>query len=231
MEHKMAAYRYHLERMYSLPLNYKMNGKPSNKLQTATIFQSAFYIKWKKEHSNFSHNQQPQKKKKDTKWTTFTYTTPHIRKINNLFKNTDIKIAFRTSNTLRQFTKPPTQNPTPPQDCSGICGLTCNTWQMTYVGQTSRNLNIRYKEHIPYIRTNNPKSAYALHILQNRHEYGPLNETMRLLNQVNKTTSLIPYERLYIQTLHQAGKHIPEQFPGDPNPLLPTVIVPHSTQT
>jgi len=45
MEHKMAAYRYHLERMYSLPLNYKMNGKPSNKLQTATIFQSAFYIK------------------------------------------------------------------------------------------------------------------------------------------------------------------------------------------
>ena len=47
------------------------------------------------------------------------------------------------------------------------------------------------------------------HILQNRHEYGPLNETMRLLKQVNKTTSLIPYERLYIQTLHQAGKLIP----------------------
>ena len=54
---------------------------------------------------------------------------------------------------------------------------------------------------------------------------------MHLLKQVNKTTSLIPYERLYIQTLHQAGKLIPEQYPGDPNPLLQTVIVPHSTQT
>jgi hypothetical protein len=56
-------------------------------------------------------------------------------------------------------------------------------------------------------------------------------ETMRLLKQVNKTTSLIPYERLYIQTLHQAGKLIPEQYPGDPNPLLQAVIVPHLTQT
>ena len=61
--------------------------------------------------------------------------------------------------------------------------------------------------------------------------YGPLNETMHLLKQVNKTTSLIPYECLYIQTLHQAGKLIPEQYPGDPNPLLQAVIVPHSTQT
>ena len=54
---------------------------------------------------------------------------------------------------------------------------------------------------------------------------------MPLLKQVNKTTSLIPYERLYIQTLHQAGKLIPEQFPGEPNPLFQTVIAPHSTQT
>ena len=58
-----------------------------------------------------------------------------------------------------------------------------------------------------------------------------MNETMRLLKQVNKMTILIPYERLDIQTLHQAGKLIPEQYPGDPNPLLQGVIVPHLTQT
>jgi hypothetical protein len=54
---------------------------------------------------------------------------------------------------------------------------------------------------------------------------------MHLLRQVNKTTSLIPYERLYIQTLHQAGQLIPKQYAGDPNPLFQTVIAPHSTQT
>ena len=177
-----------------------------------------------------AHLQEQRKKmKKNTKWTTFTFTTPHIRKITNLFKNTDIKIAFKTNNTLRQLTKPSAHTPTPPQECSGIYGLTCNTCQMTYVGQTSRNLTTRYKEHIRYIRSNDPKSAYALHILQNRHEYGPMNETMHLLKRINNTTSLIPYERLYIQTLHQAGKLISEQFPGDPNPLFQAVIYPHTT--
>jgi len=101
---------------------------------------------------------------------------------------------------------------------------------MTYVGQTSWNLQTHYKEHIRYVRNNNPQLAYALHILQNRHEYGPMNKTMRLLKQVNKTASLIPYERLYIQTLHQAGKLIPQQYPGDPNPLFQAVIIPHVTQ-
>jgi hypothetical protein len=27
-------------------------------------------------------------------------------------------------------------------------------------------------EHIRYIKSNNPSSAYAVHILNNRHEYG-----------------------------------------------------------
>ena len=101
---------------------------------------------------------------------------------------------------------------------------------MTYVGQTSQKLEIRYKEHIRYLRSNKPQSAYALHILQNRHEYGPMNETMRLLKQVNKMTSLIPYNCLYIKTLHQTGKLIPEEYPGDPNPILQAVIVSHLTQ-
>ena len=56
-----------------------------------------------------------------------------------------------------------------------------------------------------------------------------MNETMHLLKQINNTTSLTPYERLYIQTLHQAGKLISEQLPGDPNPLFQAVINPHTT--
>jgi hypothetical protein len=32
-----------------------------------------------------------------------------------------------------------------------------------------------------YIRHNNPQSAYTLHILQHRHEYGSMDQTMTLL--------------------------------------------------
>jgi len=39
-----------------------------------------------------------------------------------------------------------------------------------------------------YIRTNNPTSAYALNILNNRHEYGTTAETLELLKPCNKGT-------------------------------------------
>jgi hypothetical protein len=34
----------------------------------------------------------------NTKWATFTYYSPKVRKITNLFKQTDIKIAFKKVN-------------------------------------------------------------------------------------------------------------------------------------
>jgi len=47
--------------------------------------------------------------------------------------------------------------------------LKCNTCSNSYVGQTGRSLGIRHKEkeHTRYIKTNNPVSVYALHILNN----------------------------------------------------------------
>jgi hypothetical protein len=47
-------------------------------------------------------------------------------------------------------------------------------------------INIRYKEQIRYIRTNNSISAYAAHILENRHEYGNKENTLQLLKVYQK---------------------------------------------
>jgi len=43
---------------------------------------------------------------------------------------------------------------------------------------------------IRYIKHNDPQSTYALHILNNKHEYSPINNTMTLLKHINKTTLL-----------------------------------------
>jgi hypothetical protein len=72
----------------------------------------------------------------------------------------------------------------------------------SHIGQTKRSLKLRYQEHIQYIKNNNPQSAYAMHILNNRHEYGPMHNTMEFLKQTNKTKFLIPYEQLYIHSHH-----------------------------
>jgi len=62
------------------------------------------------------------------------------------------------------------------------------------VGQTNSSLKVSYKEHIRYIRYNNPKSAYAQHILRNQHEYGTMKNVMNLLKPLNNPNSLTPYE-------------------------------------
>ena len=66
------------------------------------------------------------------KWVTFTYYTPLVHKITNLFKRTNINIAFCPTNTILQqlSQKPNSTNP------SGIYQLKCNTCNKTYIGQS-----------------------------------------------------------------------------------------------
>ena len=63
-------------------------------------------------------------------------------------------------------------------------------------------------------------SAYAQHILQNLHEYGSITDTMSLLKPIHKTSMLISYEKLFIQTFHHNGILITEQGTGEQNPLF-----------
>ena len=62
-----------------------------------------------------------------------------------------------------------------------------------------RAIIVRYKEHISYVRTNNPKSAYATHILENGHEYGTRESTLQLLQACQKGTRMDCWEAFYIQ--------------------------------
>jgi hypothetical protein len=81
-----------------------------------------------------------------------------------------------------------TNNTNPDHDKSGIYKLTCNTCHKAYIGQKKRSWKLRYQAHTRYIKNNNPQSAYAMHILNNRHEYGPIHNTMELLK--NRSTKL-----------------------------------------
>jgi hypothetical protein len=157
---------------------------------------------------------------KSKKWATFTYISPQIRKVTNIFRNTNIRIAYKCHSTIANPIKPPTDHHTPLPSKWEIYQLTCNTCNLSYVGQTRRALNICFQEHIRYIRYNNPQSAYALQILQTQNEYGQMNNTMTLLEPLNNSSLLLPYEQNYIRSLHHEDKLIPEQNPGEINPLF-----------
>jgi len=86
------------------------------------------------------------------------------------------------------------QNNSPPHtyDRCGTYALTCVTCNKAYICQTSRSLKQRYKEHNCYIKSNNPQSACALHILNNQHEYCPIEKTMTLLKPFKHPSLLTP---------------------------------------
>jgi len=124
------------------------------------------------------HQRHPKINQHNKKWVTFTYFSPIIRCITNLFKHSNLNIAFRATNTVQQqLSKEQINNKNP----SGIYKRKYNTCNKVYAGQSGTSINVRHGEHVRYIRTNNPQSAYALHILQNRHVYGPMVDTLQLL--------------------------------------------------
>ena len=123
-------------------------------------------------HNNIVKQQQTNKTEENKKCAIFTYHSPSIRTLTNIFKHTNLNIAYRTTNTMAQQIKMRGPNHNNDQNKSGIYKLTCGTCKKAYIRQTSRILAIRYKEHIRYIRNNQPQSAYAEHILKNKHEYG-----------------------------------------------------------
>jgi hypothetical protein len=87
------------------------------------------------------------------KWATFIFIYPHIRTITNLFKHTKVKVAFRCHKTLGRLIRLTKGRNTPPHKKWGIYQLTCNSCKLSYVGQTCRDLKIRFQEHI---RNNDP---------------------------------------------------------------------------
>jgi hypothetical protein len=130
------------------------------------------------------------------KWAIFTYSTKEVRKITKLFRDTHIQIAFRTQNTIENILKYKTK--TDIYNKSGIYQMKCMECPKKYVGQTGRTFNIRYKEHIHDIRSNNGNTGYANHILNTGHTYGTITDTMEIITTGKKGKHLNKLERYYI---------------------------------
>ena len=134
--------------------------------------------------------------------------------ITNLFRQTNLNIAFRATNKRHQqlTEKQAHKNP------SGIYKLKCNTYNNAYIGQLGTSITVRHKEHLRYVRTNNPTCACALHILSNKHEYGNASLKLELLKSCHKGKRVNCWET-YIQAFHQHKISITEQQVSDINPL------------
>ena len=67
------------------------------------------------------------------------------------------------------------------------------------VHRTNSSVRARFNEHHRFIKNNNPKSAYAIHIVRNGHKYGILH-TMELLETCEKGQRMNCWEIFHILT-------------------------------
>jgi hypothetical protein len=193
-EHKISAFLYYINRLTTFPITEKSKQKEwgtiltiakNNGYPPTLIHRLKTKVANRKRALKQNGTQQLQQQETTTlrnKSVTFTYFSPLVRKISNLFRQTDLKIAFRATNTIQQQLNAKHTH----DDPSGIYELKCKTCNKVYVGQSGGAIGVRFKEHMRYVRSNNPTSAYAAHILNNRHEYGTNEDTLKLLQKCQR---------------------------------------------
>jgi hypothetical protein len=106
-EHKTAAYRHHNNRMLSLPLTEERRKTEWETIQNTeqnNNFPNTHIARLKTQIQHKAHTRTTKMETK--KRATFTYRSPKVRKLTNLFKRTNINIAFKSTNTIQQSIKP-----------------------------------------------------------------------------------------------------------------------------
>jgi hypothetical protein len=102
-----------------------------------TLHNNKYSINLGTTHPNqHEHNINTDPQHRKTKWATFTYSGKERRKITILFKETQIKVAFRTRNTIQNIVKPHSQRDK--YEKSGIYQMNCMDCPLKSLGQTGR---------------------------------------------------------------------------------------------
>jgi hypothetical protein len=127
------------------------------------------------------------------------HTKAETRNITKIFKTTNLKIAFKTSNTIQNLCnlKEPNHRKDPYQN-SGIYQPTCKECNKKYIRQIGHTFKTRYNEHINAIKSNKSTSRYAQHIFDNQHSYGTIHDTMDIIRTTKKGQHMNTLERYYI---------------------------------
>jgi hypothetical protein len=131
----MAAYRFLIDRMFTLPIGDKRRQEEwmSIKQMAHNNVPMTLLLRLKQKiQQKLTHPTTPTKKN-NTKWALFTYSSPQVRKITNIFKKTNLNISFKPDNTNQKFINPTTKAVTPPHDRSRVYSLTCDNCKQKYM--------------------------------------------------------------------------------------------------
>jgi hypothetical protein len=100
--------------------------------------------------------------------------------------------------------------------------MKCLECALKYIGHTGRKLNIRYKEHIHAISSNDSNSGYLHHMLNVGHTYGTTTDTMDIKKE-NKGKYLNTLEKYYFYRINTDNLHMNDTYIDTHNPIFDTL--------
>jgi hypothetical protein len=224
-QHKQAAIRFLYNRLNSYQLTDKEYLHEQNIIHNI-LFNNGFAItdrKMERRQLQVQRTQPITQPITQKKWCTFTYVGRETAYITKLFRHTNLKIAYRTVNTLQKHLL----HNTTQQDKyskSGIYKLTCPDCSKVYVGQTGRNFYTRYDEHKRAFRYNTSQSKYAKHAIEQGHRFGNLENIMEILQFQKKGYHLNTIERYHIHKEVKNNNHLNEDYTDTSNNIFNTII-------
>jgi hypothetical protein len=75
-----------------------------------------------------------------------------------------------------------------------------------------RTFKSRYKEHVQAIRSKNGNSEYSNHMLNTRHAYGSMADTMKVLKTERKGKHLNTLEKYHIYKMSKDGLRMNDTY-------------------
>ena len=106
--------------------------------------------------------------------------------ITKFFKGTNVKIAYKTSNTVGKIVAYKNMGETDKLNRTGIYQLTCPDCGKKYTGQTGRSFRKRCDEHFQSSKYKNPNHTFPKHLHGTGHSFGPMECIMDALHFVKK---------------------------------------------
>jgi len=153
----MAAIRYFYNRMSTYQLSPGNMRKESNTIQqilTNNGYEASI-------SRNLSFKKKQEQNAGKVQWAKFTYAGKETRAITNIFKNTNVKVAFSTSNTIEKLLATRHHRTKCKYENCGIYQITCPTCNKKYIGQNGRPLKVRFQEHFCDFKYGNGKFRFT----------------------------------------------------------------------
>jgi len=95
---------------------------------------------------------------------------------------------------------------------------------MKFTGQTGRSFNIRFREHLRDFKNGYGKSRFAQHLLENRHDIGPMNDIIDTLYFTNKGRLMDAIESFYIFRETKLNNQINDRLTVKHNIIFETIV-------